>query len=172
MKRTFIILFAVLLSCSEDEVKRAAPGKMLVVVDGEESVSIAISAIVRPATPAANPRASIEATFETATGNFLILLSASTQDVFKPIDVGEYTVEGEDIPLNRGIIYYSPGGVIENSFVSFHVGGEVAGKIVFTQVDTANKLISGTFECKAAHKDTGELVTISQGSFTHIPYSE
>jgi hypothetical protein len=173
MRKLFVVMLVTLFACGDDkDVKKASPGQMLVKVNGEESVSTSISAIVRPATPAANPRASIEGSFETPAGNFKILLSASTQDIFKLMDVGEYIVEGQDIPLNHGIIYYSPDGVIEDSFVSFHVGGDVVGKIVFTQIDSFNKLISGTFECTAAHKDTGEVVTISDGSFTSIPYTE
>lgn len=161
------------MACSDDEdIRRAAPGKMLAVVDGEEKISTSVNAIVRSASVAGNPAVSIEATFETPTENFVILLSASTHDVFKPIDVGEYVVEGEDIPMNYGIIYYSPEGVVANSFVSFYVGGDIVGKIVLTQVDTANKLISGTFECTVARPGTGETITIREGSFTQIAYTD
>lgn len=173
MRKLFALVLVTLFACGDDDdVKRAAEGHMAVTINGEESVSTSIIASVKPASLNSNPNASIDASFETPNGNFKIYLSASTQDVFSMIDVGEYVVEGEDIPLNYGIIYYSPGGAIANSFVSFNVGGDVVGSIVFTQVDTANKLISGTFECTAAKKGTGEMVTISEGSFTRIPYSE
>jgi hypothetical protein len=168
---SFLIL--VCFACSDgDSDKKAGNGQMLVNIDGEESASTSITARVRAATTTSNPSAAIEASFESANGDFKILLSASTQDIFKLMDVGEYVVEGKDIPLNRGIIYYSPGGVIAESYVSFHAGGDVVGKIVLTQLDTANKLISGTFECTAAHKTSGEVVSISEGSFTRIPYTE
>lgn len=171
MTRCRILLLLGLLACSEDEVKRAAPGQMLAIIDGEERISTSISATIHGASVAGNPAVSIEGAFETPTGNFLIIVSASTQDIFKPISVGEYVVEGVDIPMNYGIIYYSPEGS-SNSFVSFHVGGDEVGKIVLTQVDTGNKLISGRFECVVAHETTGETITIREGSFTQIPYTD
>jgi hypothetical protein len=168
-----IIILVSLFACSEEnEAERASAGQMWVRVNGEKNISSSVTAIVRPATPAANPRTFIEASFDAPSGFFKILISASTQDIFKLIDVGEYVVEGEDVPLNHGIIYYAPGGLVENAFVSFHAGGDVVGKIVITQLDTVNKLISGTFECTAANPDSGESVEINSGSFTQIPYSE
>lgn len=145
---------------------------MMVRIDGEESISTSVTARVRPATPSANPSASLEASFTSPSGDFEILLSASTQDIFKLMEAGAYVVEGEDIPFNYGIIYYAPGGALADSYVSFHVGGAEVGEIVITQIDTGNKLISGTFQCTAAQKNTGDIVAITEGSFTRIPYRE
>lgn len=172
LRHWIFVLLPLLAGCSEADVKRAAPGKMLVLVNGEEKTSTSISATIRSASLAGNPAISIEAAFDTPNGNFLIIVSASTHDIFKPIDVGEYVVEGEDIPMNYGIIYYSPDGQVSNSFVSFNVGGAQVGKIVLSRVDRERKIVSGTFECVVAHGTTGETITIREGSFTEIPYKD
>jgi hypothetical protein len=173
MKRAVAILtILTLLACEKAEVKRADAGKMMLKIDGVEHVSNSITALVRPATTSTNPRAAVEASFTSSQRNFEIQLSVSTQDIFKPMDVGEFIVEGEDIPLNYGIIYYSPDGNASDAYISFYVGEPVVGKIIFTQVDTVNKLVSGTFECQTAREDTGEVVVLTEGSFTKIPYTE
>jgi hypothetical protein len=170
----YVLIFAVTLSCGDsDKIKKAAPGQMLVVVDGVEYSSTSIMALVRGASPNANPRASIEAKFDvSATQKFSVVLSASTQEVLSPIGPGEFVVEGIDIPNNFGIVYYSPDQQVAGSYVSFYVGEPVVGKITFTEVDTVNKLISGTFESKTAKENAGDIVTLKQGSFTSIPYTE
>jgi hypothetical protein len=173
MKKALIFLVILaFIGCKDDEAGRADAGKMMLEVDGVKHTSASASAIVKPATTATNPRASIEASFSSAQGDFDIIMSVSTQDIFKAIDVGEIVVEGEDIPFNYGIIYYSPNGIVADSYISFHVGEPTVGKIIFTQVDTTNKLISGTFECRTARKDNGKVVVLTKGSFTKIPYTE
>ena len=135
-------------------------------------MSTSVTAVVSGATTASNPRAAIEAAFENTQGRFKILVSVSTQDVFKPIDAREFVVEGKDIPLNYGIIYYTAEGFASNPYASFHVGETAVGKVIVTEVDSTNKLISGTFECRTAQKNSNEVIVLSEGSFTKIPYKE
>lgn len=172
MNRIAVFLCAALFACSSDpESKKAPAGTVMMTINGTEMLSVSASAVVASASLSGNPRAAVDAIFTTPNGNYKIMLGASTQDVFRPMDVGEYTVEGKDLPANTGIIYYLPEGApVSNAYSSMFVGTDVVGKIVITSLDNTKQLISGSFECTVAHNGTGELLSITGGTFTEIPY--
>ncbi|HEY0742920.1 MAG TPA: DUF6252 family protein [Chryseosolibacter sp.] len=174
MKRIAVFLLLALTACSSDpESKKAPAGMVMMTIDGTEMLSVSASAVVTSASLTGNPSVGVDAAYNTPNGKYIIMLRASTHDVFKLMDVGEYTVEGKDLPANTGIIYYTPEGApSSNAYSSLFVGTDVVGKIVITSIDTTNKFVSGTFECTVAHSDTGEMLSITGGSFTQIPYRD
>lgn len=93
--------------------------------------------------------------------------------VFKDDAVGTYTVKGIGELTTytpEAIVAYGVEGVATSASIYFD--NDVAvGSVTITEIDEANKTVSGTFHSQVKSYTDGTTFDITAGSFTKIPYT-
>ena len=119
---------------------------------------------------------SIQAVFQTSTGNMNLYLYATTLNIYEWVEEGDYIIQGAEGPgVDSGLQTASCAYVAEGSskaYISYWTDVVEAGKITITDIDRTNKTISGKFESKVMENKGSEILTFTKGSFTKISYTE
>lgn len=93
--------------------------------------------------------------------------------ITKAAAVGTYELKGAHVGITPDAeINYTPDGGVHFFSTVFADNGVKVGSVTVTEVDVANKTVSGTFECQPVGMGGSGTAEIASGSFTKIPYSE
>ena len=168
MKRIFLLALLLISGCSEDPGDTAGPpaGKIKVSIDGQPAVSKSVTCTL---TQPSDQQLTLTASFDLEGREVRFMLSVLSNNVYKEVSTGEYTIDGIDDGRADAYFYYFP---VENetSFTAIKLGEPVAGMVRITALDKDEKFITGTFEVKAAKGE--QVVAFTDGTFTRIPYTE
>lgn len=162
------VAMSMLFSCDDDEKGEqdvfAEPGTMKMTINGEQKVSSKTKLPLVSYTPGTGVLG-FNAYFSipSSTTEFAVLGIT----IYFPT-VGEFDILGGGfVAGNSTVLYATP--VPNTLYTSYNVSESTVGKVKFTKFDTTAKLMSGTFEVKVAAGPGGEILEITDGSFTDIP---
>lgn len=152
-----VLLSVIITSCSKDDGPSDGGTTFQVDIDGATfKTNTTISQLVGGLTDAF----SVIATNTSGTGETVTL----NINLASPADFKVAT-----FPLSSGIlssITYTPNSSSPNSFIDTNIG-----EVIITELDTTNKVASGTFSGTAENFTTGEKVVLTNGVFTNITYT-
>lgn len=170
IKRNLLIIFiAAVFACCKDvepEIRKAANGTCVVYIDGVMRESIKVDASM-PVDQNRNILHLSSTFIESDTTR--IDMAVSTTNFYIPVRPGEYVVNGNNPSVISAVIVYLPDDA-RGPYFSQYVPEAAPGKVVITEVDEFNKLVSGTFEAKLLRNSV--IVTMTNGSFKNIRYTD
>ncbi len=168
MNRTICILLVIFsIGCGKDEDPTlSTDGTIRFMLKGVEQVSTSITANMKRSSSQVPNELAIIAEFS---GTATIPFSVSTNNIYVDLGVGEYLAKGNNPSISPVNFYYIPTDG-KGSFNSAAFPNDIAGKVIITELDTTNKVFSGTFEINVTRGL--ESLNLASGSFKKIPYKE
>ena len=170
MSRSIVVVIFIAMCCcksNDPQIITAAPGTLVAYFDGVVKKSIKMRVAWPPNSSNFRETMYIQAYFK-ETDTTRIDCSVATNNTKIPVTTGEYFFKGNDPLVAAPAFFYVPFDG-KGAFTSQYFPEPIAGKVVISELDEVNKLVSGTFEVKLVR--ASEKLTITKGSFNKIQYT-